>query len=261
MASFDNHHDVIEPVPVEATIPPFDLENPQAEEAYGSVRQDVIAGAMIGTNTASTIRERDRYYQRAEQLLKLSLLQRLYEEGSGAKALRLLKMKNRLDVDTKFYKPGNSSLFTYRMEGHHIDFSLKVPDRMGFDVILPPPSIGVNTTWCFNLNLLGSVRPFLNHRGDLGFDPTGRMLFIGTHNHDNIFLAMAPRTFVEGDDEPVAPGTQSGPTTMTHTHVQMATCIILWAMGRIPHRDYSTHSLYIDLGERLDKYRAIADWV
>ncbi|KAF8315299.1 uncharacterized protein EI90DRAFT_3175163 [Cantharellus anzutake] len=63
--------------------------------------------------------------------------------------------------------------------------------------ILPPPSIGVNTTWCFNLNLLGSIWPFLNHRGDLGFDPTGRTLFIGTHNHDNIFLAIAPWTFVE----------------------------------------------------------------
>ena len=147
------------------------------------------------------------------------------------------------------------------MEGHHIDFSLKVPDCMGFDAILPPPSIGVNTTWCFHLNLLGSVHPFLNHRGDLGFDPTGRMLFIGTHDHDNIFLAMAPQFFVDGDDEPVAPGTQSGPTIMTHIHVCMATCIILWVMGCIPHRDYSTPDLYIDLGDRLDGYKAITDWV
>src|SRR6266571_6803389 len=94
------------------------------------------------------------------------------------------------------------------MEGHHIDFLLKVPDRMGFDVILPPPSIGVNTTWCFHLNLLGSVHPFLNHRGDLGFDPTGRMLFIGTHDHDNIFLAM------------VSYPCTSTPTSLTPLHLQ-----------------------------------------
>ena len=44
MASFGHlDDDVIEPVPVEATIPPFDLENPQAEEAYGPVKWDVIA--------------------------------------------------------------------------------------------------------------------------------------------------------------------------------------------------------------------------
>jgi len=47
----------IEPVPVDATIPPFDLENPQAEEAYGSVKQDVITGAMVGTSTASSTPE------------------------------------------------------------------------------------------------------------------------------------------------------------------------------------------------------------
>jgi hypothetical protein len=259
-SSFDD--DVFEPVPVQATIPAFDLDNPQSEEAYGSVNQGLITGAMIGTNAGSRIPERNRYYQKPEQLLKLSQLQGLYNRREGGKAFRLLKTKYRLDVDPSFYEDGTSQHFAYRTAGHHIDFSLKVPDRIGFDVILPPPSINVNTTWCFHLNLLGSARPFLNHRGDLGFDPTGRMLFVGTHDHDNIFLAMAPRSFLDGDDDPIALGTQSESTQMTRTHIRMATCIILWAMGRIPNKDYSTRdNYYIDLYEKLDQYKAVTDWV
>jgi hypothetical protein len=253
--------DVMEPMPAEATIPPFDLHNPQAEDDYGAVDQGLIAGSMVGTDTVSGIPERDRYYKMHEQIVKLSVLRRLYEEGRGSKAFCLLKNKCRLEVDADICGPADSSRFTYSMQAHYIDFSLRVPDRVGFDAILTPPSLNINTTWCFNLNLLGSICPFLNNRGDLGFDPAGRMLWIGTHDHDNIFLAMAPRSFIEGDDDPAAPGRQSGPTIMSHIHVRMATCIILWAMGRIPNRDYSTHTPYIALEGRLDQYREVTDWV
>ena len=252
---------MVETVPLEATIPPFDLENPQAEEAYGSVKQNVIAQAMVGTTTAPSNREVEQYHSKRTQSLKLSVLKRLYDDGEGERAFALLKKKWRLDVDQSFYKDGTSTHFTYQMAGHHIDFSLKVPDRIGFDVILPPESIGVNTTWCFHLALSGAVRGFLNQRGDLGFDPTGRMLHIGTHDHDNIFLAMAPKRFLD-QDEILTPGTPSGATQMTQPHVRMATCILLWAMGRIAHTDYSTRpNAYVALQGTLDQYRSVTDWV
>jgi hypothetical protein len=253
--------ELIDPVSVEATIPPFDIDNPQAEEGYGSVSQDVIARAMVGSRSASSEPERDRYYRKMAQPLKLSLLQALYNKGDGEKAFSLLRRKWRLEVDAHLYAPGASATFTHMMAGHFIDFSLKVPDRAGFDAILP--TIGANTEWCFHLNLCGSVREFLNHCGDLGFDPSGRMLHIGTKDHDNVYLSMAPKGFLDGTDDPVAPGTHAGTTLMTRAHVRMATCIILWAMGEIPHRDYSTRkpNIYVELDGELRQYMQVTDWV
>ena len=60
----------IKTVPLEVTIPPFDLENPQAEEAYGSVKQNVIAQAMVGTITAPSNREVEQYLSKLTQFLK-----------------------------------------------------------------------------------------------------------------------------------------------------------------------------------------------
>ncbi|KAF8310813.1 uncharacterized protein EI90DRAFT_3139119 [Cantharellus anzutake] len=183
--------ELIDPLPAAATIPPFDIDNPQAEEGYGSVTQDVIARSLLGSKTSSSEPERERYYRKAARSLPLSMLQSLYNGGEGAKAFSLLKRKLALSVDVDMYEPGGSPRFTHMMAGHHIDFSLKVPDRVGFDTILP--TTRAHTSWCFNLNLCGSVREFLNHRGDLGFDPTARMLHIGTQDHDNVYLAMAPK--------------------------------------------------------------------
>ena len=87
------------------------------------------------------------------------------------------------------------------------------------------------------------------------------MLHIGMHNNDNIFLAMAPKCFLY-QDEILTPGTPSGATQMTQPHVRMATCILLWAMGRIAHTDYSTRpNAYVALQGTLDQYRSVTDWV
>ncbi|KAF8342353.1 uncharacterized protein EI90DRAFT_3011842 [Cantharellus anzutake] len=243
--------DLIELPSEEDTIPPYDIHNPLAEEGYGAVRQDIIARARLGTTEASNQPEMQKFYDTPSRTLPMKTLRHLYINKNGASAFSLLQRKHRLHLDPQFHEPGTSRQYTFRLNGHSIDFSLKVPDRCGFDAILPPSPIGVLPTWSFDLDLCGSLRDFLNRKGDLGFDPRGRMLYIGKFGHDSVFLAMAPNSFLDGSLDPVPCGHVTGPTQMNTSHIRMATSIILWSMTYISDRDYSTLTRYALLAEIL----------
>ncbi len=116
-------------------------------------------------------------------------------------------------------QPGTSDAYDWEIYGHYLDFSLKVPSHIGFDAILPATSIGISLVWKLEIDLKQSIHEFYNHKGDLGFDPCGRMLFIGKHGHELVFLAMAPIGFLNDPNYPVIPnGHTTGETHMNAHH-------------------------------------------
>ena len=176
----------------------------------------------------------------------------------------MLQDKRRLFVDSGMIQPGTSDLYDWEINGHYIDFSLRVPSRLGFDAILPARSGGVSFDWKLEIDLKQSIREFYNIKGDLGFDPCGRMLFIGKHGHELVFMAMAPTEFVDNVHPLVLNGYTSGPTHMNATHSRMATCIFLWCMGQLNNRSYNLvreTSAYVDLCGPLFQYHDVATWV
>jgi hypothetical protein len=67
----------------------------------------------------------------------------------------------------------------------------------------------------------------------LGFDPAGRMLYIGQCNNEDIFLAMAPNAFLNGYITPSPAGRSSGTSTMSARHYRQAIMMLVYFLAKI----------------------------
>lgn len=72
----------------------------------------------------------------------------------------------------------------------------------------------------------------------LGFDPAGRMLYIGQCNNEDIFLAMAPNAFLNGYITPSPAGRSSGTSTMSACHYRQAIMMLVYFLAKIQTKSF-----------------------
>jgi hypothetical protein len=104
-------------------------------------------------------------------------------------------------------------------------------------VLLPNANAAIR--FAFELDLKKAYREFKGKHGMVGFDTQGRMLYLGKCMNEDVFLGMAPRSFVSGGGERCEAGASSGSSRMSKRHARMATLMMLHFLTKVRNRWFS----------------------
>jgi hypothetical protein len=165
--------------------------------------------------------------------VKLHTLRNIFQRKDEFQALNLTRGKRvRIDLDNDSVLESKAPDLLWHCHNYFLDYLLIVSSKIGMHAILPPIRVTSDPQYTFRLQLDQPFRGFPTKFAQLGFDPKGRMLFIGMQNQDNVWLGMMPRHVFRGEGEEIPAGTCSGPTQMKGKHYR---AILSW-LGHILHR-------------------------
>lgn len=137
------------------------------------------------------------FHDQIPKRIKLSVLRTDYEKGRSRTAVQRLKKRHVVEIDEEVRYRKNDPRLAWGAREHFLDYYLLVPERKGLDVIRPT-SRG-DPSYVFKLDLHQRQKRWQARYADLEFDPTGRLLYIGTYGQEEIWLAMVPRAFTNDD--------------------------------------------------------------
>lgn len=148
--------------------------------------------------------------------IALSQMRRLHSTKAIIKPMAMLSARNKIVIDPEFITDPLDPNLAWFLNKVYLDFYLAVPRDIGFATILPySEDAGVGYT--FDLHLHQPHRKWKVKHGDIGFNPTGRMLYIGRCRDEEVWFAAAPLGFGDevGDIGPF------GDSRMSTTHYHM----------------------------------------
>ncbi len=159
------------------------------------------------------------FHARNPRPIPLSTLRKMNRTGSSERAMALLSQRSEIIVDDQYLIDPMHRDRAWYCARAYLDFLLMVPRGLGFAAFLPPGNqeVGAFDGIEFILHLGTPRRMWKAKYGQLGFDPTGRMLYIGTCRDEDIWLAAAPDEF--GGDERIQPTTGDSRMTASKYHI------------------------------------------
>lgn len=124
-----------------------------------------------------------------------------------------------------------------------MDYKLGLSAECGLDAALPNLNIEEvlnDPAWTFTLKT--SCR-YWDYRGDrevLGFDPSGRMLYLGkTPAHEDVWIVLAPDECVGPDAEMQAVGKADSPARMDRQSANVMWAFLAYLFSRIRYSDFA----------------------
>jgi len=106
------------------------------------------------------------------------------------------------------------------------------------------PNINVDHNYVFNLDLTKPYRDFKGKYGKLGFDPKGRILFIGKSRNDDVWLAMAPWSFFDDSADNMPAGHVTGDARLSTKHYRMLVMFFAYLLSQLPDRGFTCIDKY-----------------
>lgn len=98
--------------------------------------------------------------------------------------------------DVLLYEKDNASL-AWGVHEYYLDYYLLVLGHRGLHAILPM-SRG-DSRYVFKLDLHRRQKQWQARYANLEFNPTGRVLYIGTYTQEEVWLVMVPQILTEDD--------------------------------------------------------------
>jgi hypothetical protein len=188
----------------------------------GIEQDDVLRGIFSCQQNASGVArtfERERVFS-----VKLSTFKGVYERKDTYQAINIMRRRVQVNLDDNLsVMDSRDPSLLWHCNNHFLDYLLLVSNKVGLHAILP--RVQNDTGYNFRLQLDQPYRAFQTKHAQLGFDPKGRMLFIGFLGIENVWLALAPRQALRNDSLDVAPGTCTGPTQLSSKHYRI---IVAW---------------------------------
>ncbi|KAI5981072.1 hypothetical protein EDD15DRAFT_2204624 [Pisolithus albus] len=177
---------------------PFDVtEVPQQLEAVDGHHQADVNVSLYENDGAYGQDHVDKFKASAVKAIRLSTLRYMHENKRAMSAISLLKRRHRLEVDGEYVVNIHGANVVARVAPHYLDFVLYVGSRRGLDAALP--NVDVDHTWSAKLKLNLGYRQWPESRqGALGFDPKGRMMYVGNRLEEQLWIAMLPNEYLEG---------------------------------------------------------------
>ena len=129
--------------------------------------------------------------------VKLSTLKKEYELNHVRTAMHRMRKRSKVHIDEEFVHQVNDANLAWGATEHFLDYYLLVSAKKGLHAILPKGTRDVS--YSFSLDLNHSKRTWKARYAELGFDPAGRMLWIGRYHQEDVWLAMVPRCFTNED--------------------------------------------------------------
>jgi hypothetical protein len=217
-------------------------------EAYLAEIGDYVKQCTVLENIVSTTlhdpADLDPFDEKSVYGLKLSKLQRLYENGDP-RAVDLLSNRHKIVIDKEFKLDFGKRQILLDTSETMIDYQLVVANSIGFGILLP--NAGSDHRFGFNMDLKKPQKLFKGKHGMVGFDTKGRMLYLGRSNNEDVYLTMAPNAFLAGDLELCAAGHSTGLSVMSRRHYRQMVMMLAHFLSRIRHLAYMVMGSVYDL--------------
>lgn len=196
----------------------------------------------INSTTLHEVADLDPFEEKSIYKLRLSRLQRQYENGDP-KIVDLLSNRHKIMVDKKFKLEFGKQEIYLDASQTMIDYQLVVANSIGFHILLP--NVANDHRFGFNMDLKHPYKQFKGKHGMVGFDTKGRMLYIGRCNNEDVYLTMAPNEFLAGHFEPCPAGHSTGSSIMSRRHYRQIVMMLAHFVSMIPRLAYSNvESIY-----------------
>lgn len=195
--------------------------------------------AIIGTAANPSSYSIQRFMEMPVRELKLSTLESFFS-NRDERVLHFLAAsdgcRRTIAIDQKFLLKSNSGKILMDTSLCTIDYHLTVANCIGFSPLLP--NMASNHLFSFKMDLHKPFKEFRGKHAMLGFDPAGCMLYIGQCNNEDVFLAMAPNTFLDGYLPPLPAGSSSGTSTMSPRHYRQTIMMLVYFLAKIGTRSF-----------------------
>ena len=222
------------------------------------VNQSAILDGIIGTARDKQSAE-NRFKDLPVRSLKLSTLKAIYQKKDEQKAVKLLSNRHSLQIDNEFRVKLGVGQVLMDTDESMIDYHLTIANQTGFSALLP--NARTDHRFCFEMDLKKPYFCFKGKHAMLGFDPAGSMLYIGQCHHEDVFLAMAPKAFLQGHTQPCPPGRASASPLMSKRHYRQMVMMIAHFLALLPERPYdNVRSVYeMDLESSKPNFEHVTD--
>ena len=208
-------------------------------------QDDVQLGMYQGVTTGSA--EEIPFETLRSQKIRLSRLRRYHEMNHEIKAQGLLTGRTAIDVDPEYIIKTSSGDVLCDMADNYLDYVCTVGNSIGLWAAIP--NVAHDFTFVFTLDLSLPIREFPTKHGQIGFDTSGRMLFIGKSRSEDVFLALAPKTFIAGLDKECPAGSSSGDTRLSKAHYRCVAMAFAKGLSKLNNRGFTCVQPYqIELG-------------
>ena len=190
--------------------------------------------------------------------LNLSRLKEFYTK-KDKNVVSLLANRHNFIIDDDFKLKSGVGQIRMDTMSSMIDYHLTVGNCLGLSPLLP--NVQSDPQFSFELDLKGQIREFKAKNAMLGFDPAGRMLYIGRCRNENVYLAMVPNEFLEGHFIPVRAGYTSGPSLMSQRHYRQTVMMLAHFLAQVTELSFmNNEEVYdLDLDSKDPNFHGITD--
>lgn len=183
------------------------------------------------------------------EAVKLSTLRKQHDQASSRPAISLLKHRHHLVVDRRYLVNTGDSDVMPCVGPHYLDYTMYIGSRRGLDAALPKVRVDHNWTAKLTLNMTQRLWPTKNISA-LPFEPTGRMMYIGSRLDDQLWLAMVPTALFSRNNPDSArerlPILNGKTTAISTPHQIMLVMFIAHVLSTIPLEDMHSNEPYPD---------------
>jgi hypothetical protein len=184
----------------------------------------------------------DAYEALNERTVTVNDLRNLYRQQNEIKAIALLHNRQKLQVERQYITRLDDPRFAVSSDTTFLDFIMVVGNTMGIDVFLP--NVGVNGEFFLTVRLDLHIKEFRVKHGDMGFDPTGAMLCIGSTECMDLWIAMAPVSFLQDTSSRFDLDCKHGDTRLITSRSRIVKAFLIKQLSRIRNRDIYIHDVY-----------------
>ncbi|KII82869.1 hypothetical protein PLICRDRAFT_33197 [Plicaturopsis crispa FD-325 SS-3] len=196
-------------------------------EAEDGLSPDAIRRSLQGDD-----REPDKYASQYDRTLPikvpLSRFRYNYENQRVAHAYELLKKRIQITVDPEYILDADDPDLMLTVDRHFIDFFCAVSSGIGLHAIIPKAITDPLNKFSFSPQ---HYRDFKPKYAKLGFDPAGRMLFIGKRGDMDAWIAFAPNEAISENPPDCPAGLCSGNTRLTPHQYRVVLAFIAWSLS------------------------------
>jgi hypothetical protein len=178
--------------------------------------------------------------------LKLTDLERRYKQKMASQAILSLRTRTQVVLDPhSIYRP-DSNHIQLSCNNHYLDFFMAVSAKMGLGAVMP--GVNVDHTWTLKLDLTQRYRQWRTNYGKLGFDSTGRMLYIGQKGEESVWFTFAPLAFMQNDTAGVSAGQQARTdSTLKMLRFRRFMMFLNYCLHKMAFEDLTVSTLFPDV--------------
>lgn len=203
-----------------------------ASDSTSQAEQEKVLDELTGTASLDI----DAFDEMERGTLKLSQLERMYNKQSK-RAINTLSKRQTIEIDEDMCFQAGTGKVTISTEESMLDYHLTVGNGLGLGALIP--NTITSNQFMFDMDLKKPYREFKGKHGLVGFDTKGRMLYIRKCMNDDVFLAMAPKSFVACQMEPCPAGHSTGSSRMSTRHSRMVILMLLNFLPKTRHRSFT----------------------